>query len=102
LLVHPVFESLSPVDENHGNLVVVETAHLGVRIDVDLTPVKTAALVQLHQAFFDNLAEMTSLAGINNDLAYGRHAGQSSSIVAFFQRPLGEESKISQCEKCAK
>jgi len=73
LLVHPVLEGLAPVDEDDGNLVIVEAAKLGIAVDIDLAPIKPAALVQLAQAFFDDLAEMTSSAGIHHNLARLRH-----------------------------
>jgi hypothetical protein len=42
--------------------------------------------VQFEQAFLDDFAEVTSLAGINDDLAGRRHARQCSSFVLAFPR----------------
>jgi hypothetical protein len=40
--------------------------------------------VQLDDAFFDDFAEMTSLAGINEDFPRRRHARECSSFGAGF------------------
>jgi hypothetical protein len=88
LLIHAVFKSFVPVDEDDGNLVVIEAPDFGVGIHVDLTPGEAAALVELNETLFDDLAEMTSLARINDDLSSLRHGWECSSFVAVFPRQV--------------
>src|SRR5208282_4316497 len=61
LFVHPVLKSFAPVDEDHGNLIVIQPPDFCVGVHVDFTPAKPAPPVQLDQTLFDDLAEMTSL-----------------------------------------
>jgi hypothetical protein len=86
LLVHPVLKSLSSVDENHGNFIVIQASDFGIGVHVDFTPAKTAPLVQFDDALLDDFAEMASLAGINHDFAKLRHARECSSFGAVFPR----------------
>src|ERR1700687_5415320 len=71
--IHPVLKSLAAVDEDHGDFVVIEPPDLGIRVDVDFTPGEAALFVELVEALLDDLAEMTSLAGINDDFTRLRH-----------------------------
>jgi hypothetical protein len=82
LLIHAVFKCLLPVDEYHGNLVVIEAPDFGVGVHVDFTPAKATTLVELNQALLDDFAEMTSLAGIDHDFPRLRHARECSSLGA--------------------
>jgi hypothetical protein len=75
-----------PVDEDDRDLVVIEAPDFGVGIHVDLTPGEAATLVELDETLFDDLAEMTSLARINNDLSSLRHGWECSSFFAVFPR----------------
>jgi hypothetical protein len=75
LFVHAVLKRFVAVDEDDGNLVVVEAAEFGVGVDVHLAPAEAAALVEFDEAFLDDFAEMTPLAGIHDDLAGLRHGG---------------------------
>lgn len=86
LLVHTVLESLAPVDKHHGDLIVIKPSDFGVGVHVDLTPGKAASLMQLFDLFLNDFAEMTPLAGINDDLARLRHARECSSFGAGFPR----------------
>jgi hypothetical protein len=67
LLVHVVLEGFVAINENDGDFVVVLTAKVGVGVDVDFAPGKAPAAGELGQTFFDNLAEVTSLARIDDD-----------------------------------
>jgi hypothetical protein len=69
LLVHAVLESFAAVDEDDGDFVGVAAADFGVGIYVDFAPDEAAAFLELDEAFLDNLAEMTSFAGIDDDFA---------------------------------
>jgi hypothetical protein len=86
LLVHAVFEGFAAVDEDHGNLIVIEPPDFSVGVDVDFAPREAPTLVQLDQALFDDFAEMTSLAGINDDFPGWSHARECSSFGAVFPR----------------
>jgi hypothetical protein len=47
--------------------------------------------VQLDDALFDDFAEMTSLAGINEDFPRRRHARECSSLEAGFPTHRGPD-----------
>lgn len=85
LLVHAVLKGLAAIDEDYGHFIVIEASHFGVGVDVDFTPGETASLVELDDALFDNLAEMTSLAGVNNDFPGLHHARKFIRLVTAFQ-----------------
>ena len=75
MLVHTVFESLVAIDEDDGDLVVVEAAEFGVGVYVHFSPAEAAAFMEFDEAFLDDFAEMTSLAGINDNFPGLRHGG---------------------------
>ena len=68
LFVHTVLERLAPIDKDDRNLVIVLTAEFGIRVDINFVPVKTAAFMEFHEALLDDFAEMTTLAGIDDDV----------------------------------
>lgn len=73
LFVHVVLERFAAVDKDNWNFVGVESADLGVGVNIDLAPGEAASLMQLDDAFLDDLAEVASFARIHNDLARLRH-----------------------------
>src|SRR6266404_9722035 len=85
LLIHVVLKSFATVDEDDGDFVCIEAANFGVGVDVNFSPGEAATLVELDDALLDDFAEMTSLAGINDDFPRLRHARQCSSLGARFQ-----------------
>jgi hypothetical protein len=94
-----VLKGFVAVDEDYGNLVVIEAPDFGVGVYVDFTPGKAATLVELDDALFDDFAEMTSLAGINDDFARLRHSKECSSLSAEFprhERALKDGRRISK------
>src|SRR6266478_8740405 len=84
LLIHVVLKSFATVDENDGDFVCIEAANFGVGVDVDFSPGEAATLVEFDDALLDDFAEMTSLAGINEDFPRRRHARECSSFGAGF------------------
>src|ERR1700688_2793620 len=84
LLIHAVLKSFAAVDEDYGDLVGIEAPDFGVGVYVDFPPGEAATLVQLDDALLDDFAEMTSLAGINEDFPRRRHARECSSFGAGF------------------
>jgi hypothetical protein len=48
-------------------------------------PVEAATLLQLDEALLNDFAEMTSLAGINEDFARLRHWSEFTSLGGAFQ-----------------
>src|SRR6267378_6464886 len=84
LFVHAVLKSFAAVDEDYGDLVGIEAPDFGVGVHVDFSPGEAAMLVELDDALFDDFAEMTSLAGINDDLPRLLHARECSSFGAGF------------------
>jgi len=84
-----VLKSFAAVDEDYGDLVVIEASDCGVGVYVDFTPGEAATPVELDDALFDDFAEMTSLAGINDDFPRLRHTRECSSFGAGFPRHGG-------------
>ena len=76
LLVHVVLEGLASVDEDHRDFVVELATKFRVHIDVDFLPRKAAAAREFGQALFHHFAKMTSLAGIDHNVARLWHAGE--------------------------
>src|SRR6266446_7373265 len=93
LLIHVVLKSFATVDEDDGDFVCIEAANFGVGVDVNFSPGEAATLVELDDALLDDFAEMTSLAGINEDFPRRRHARECSSLGAGFQQRRGVESR---------
>jgi hypothetical protein len=89
LFIHAVLEGFATVDEDYWDLVIVEAPDLGVGVYVDFSPGEAATLVQLDDALFDDFAEMTSLAGINEDFPRLLHARECSSFGAGFPMHRG-------------
>ena len=84
LLIHAVFKCFAAIDEDYGDFVSIKPPDFGVGVYVNFTPGKAASLLELDDALLDDLAEMTSLAGINDDFPRRRHARQCSSFGAAF------------------
>ena len=84
LLIHVVLKSFATVDEDDGDFVGIKAPDFGVGVHVDFSPGEAAMLVELDDALFDDFAEMTSLAGINDDLPRLLHARECSSFGAGF------------------
>jgi hypothetical protein len=89
-LVHAVLESLAAVDEYDGDFVGELAAEVLVRFDIDFVPDKSAATSQLHQAFLDNLAQVATLTGVNQDLAGDVHG---ASVAVSKQISIGGNVK---------
>lgn len=68
-----VLEGFAAVDEDDGNLVSELAAKLIISVDVNFLPIEAAMSLELAQALLDDFAEMTALAGIENDLPGLRH-----------------------------
>jgi len=73
VFVHAVLEGLAAIDEDDGDFVGELAAQLLVTVHVNFLPGKASAPMQLVQAFFDDLAEMTPFARIEDDLPGLRH-----------------------------
>ena len=84
LFIHVVLKRFAAVDEDYRDLVGIEAPDFGVGVYVDFPPGEAATLVQLDDTLRDNFAEMTSLAGINEDFPRRRHARECSSFGAGF------------------
>jgi hypothetical protein len=74
LFVHAVLEGFAAIDEDDWDFVVELAAQVGVGVDVDFMPSEAAAARKLGQTLFHYFAQMTSLAGIDHDIARLRHA----------------------------
>ena len=89
MFVHAVLESFAAVDEDYGDFVGVEVADFGVGVDVDFAPGEAASFLEFGEALLDDFAEMTSLARIEDDFAWCRHARKCNSYYARFPRHGG-------------
>jgi hypothetical protein len=78
LFIQPVFEGLSAVDENHRDLVSELALELVVGFNVNFSPAKAAAPLQLREFFLDDFAKVASLPGIHNNFAQEGHRAESS------------------------
>ena len=68
-----VFEGFAAVDENYRDFVGELAAELFVAVDVDVLPAESAPAMQFGQALFDDLAEVATFAGVDDDLAKFGH-----------------------------
>ena len=82
LLVEPVLEGLAAVNEDDWHFVGELTTQKFIGFHVNFAPAETAPALELRQLLFDDLAQVTSLAGINDNFAKEGHRGESSKIVA--------------------
>ncbi len=76
--VHAVLEGFASVDEDDGDFVGELAAELFVAVDVDILPGEAATAMQFGEGLFDDLAEVTSFAGVDHDLAGLGHSGEFS------------------------
>lgn len=79
LLIHAVLEGFGAIDKNDWNLVVVKAAQLRVTVNVHVAPGKSAATMELDQAFFHDFAKVAPLAGIHHHLSRLGHIGRKCS-----------------------
>jgi hypothetical protein len=75
LLVHAVLECFAAVDEDDGDLVVILAAEFGIGVNIHIAPLKTATLMEFDEALLDDFAEMTPLAGIDDDFPVLHNSG---------------------------
>jgi len=73
LLVHAVLEGFAAVDEYDGNFVVELAAEFEVGVDIDFAPDEAAAAGEFTEALLDHFAEVTSLAGVHDDVGERWH-----------------------------
>ncbi len=79
LFIHAVFEGFAAIDKNDWDLVIKLAAKFRVGVHVNFLPGEAATAREFGETFLDHLAEMTSLARVNDDLPEDSHAW----IVAF-------------------
>lgn len=72
-LIHAIFKSFASVDKNDWDLVVELAAKLRVRVHIDFLPRESATASELREALFHQLAEMTTFARVDHDLAEEFH-----------------------------
>ena len=74
LLVHVILEGFPAVDKNDRDLIVEFAAKFGVPIDIDFAPSEPSASREFGKALLHDLAEVTSLARIDDNLSRLLHA----------------------------
>ena len=89
LLVHVVLEGFAAIDENYRDFIGIDTPDFGVRIYVNFTPGKATTPLELDEALLDDFAEMTSLAGVNDNFPRLRHSESVAVSVQGFQGTEG-------------
>jgi hypothetical protein len=85
--VHAVLEGFAAVNEDDGDFVGELAAELFVAVDVDVLPGEAATAMQFGESLFDDLAEVTSFAGVDDDLTGLGHSGEFSKGGEFV--PVG-------------
>src|SRR5437588_5433949 len=78
--IDAVLERLAAVDEYDRDLVCELSPEFVVGVDVDLAPVEAPSAFQLVQRFLNDFTEMAALAGVDYDIAKGRHIGRSLAV----------------------
>lgn len=91
VFVHAVLEGFPAIDEDDWNFVGELTAKLVVAVHVNFLPSEAAAAMEFVQALLDDLAEMTSLARIEDDLPGLRHG---ASVTENHSEKLGLHLKV--------
>ncbi len=76
MLIHVVLEGFAAVDEDYGDFIVIEAAEMVVGIYINFLPFETGVALKLAQAFFDDFAQVASLARVNDDLSRLVHYGE--------------------------
>jgi hypothetical protein len=84
LLVHAVLEGLAAIDEDDGDFVVELAAKFGIKVNVNFVPGEATAARKLAETFFYYFAKMTSLAGVDHDVARVGHVWDSSAGKSSF------------------
>src|SRR5215469_11275723 len=82
-LVHAVLERFAAIDEHDRHFVGELPAQLVVGVHIDFLPAKQTAAFQFDEAFFDNLAKMTTFTSVNKHLAGVGH-GRSVAVSEQF------------------
>jgi hypothetical protein len=72
-LIHVVFEGLVAINKDHRDFVGESAPEFVITFHINFSPRKTTTPLQLGQGFLHDLAEVTPLARINDDLARLRH-----------------------------
>jgi hypothetical protein len=75
LLVQPVFESFASVDEDHRDFIRELAPEAIISLNVDFAPAKASPALQFSQRFLHDLAKMTSLSRVHNNVTQIRHGG---------------------------
>jgi hypothetical protein len=73
LLVKPVLEGFTAIDENHRNFVGKLPTELVIRLDVYFAPVEPAPAFEFREGLLHDLTQMTTSAGIDDDFAQEGH-----------------------------
>jgi hypothetical protein len=68
--VHVILESLAPIDEDYGDLIVVLLPQFEVGIDVHLAPLEAGLVVDLRERVLDQITEMTALTRIDHHVVH--------------------------------
>src|SRR5262252_7663138 len=92
LFVKAVFECLATINEDDRHFIGELAPQLVVTIDVNLSPGKSAAPMQLGQRFFDDLTQVTAFAGVDNHLAALRHGKSVAMQRSKFHEEEGRSS----------
>ena len=73
-LVHAVLEGFAPVDEDDRHFVIELPSQFAVTVHIHFRPDKPASAREFRQTLLHHLAQMTTFARVNYDLARLGHA----------------------------
>ena len=88
MLIHPVFEGFSPVDEDDGNFVRELAPEQIVGFNVNFAPAKATPALELCKLLLHDFTKVTSLAGIHDHFAEDGHRGESSKTNTGFPQKV--------------
>ena len=74
LFAHSILEGFSSIDEDDRNFIVELAPQLEVGIDINFAPGKASLAGELGETLFHHFAQMTTLAGVDDDAARVWHA----------------------------
>ena len=75
MLVEPVFESLAAIDEDYRDFVGELAPQTVIGFNVDFAPAEAPPALQFGQRFLHDLAKVTSLSRVHDDVTQIRHGG---------------------------
>lgn len=93
-LVHVILEGLAAIDKDDRDLVVELAAKFRIGVYIDFLPSESAVASELRQTLLHQLAEVTTFAGVDDDLPEEFHGW----IVAL-GNPQSQREIVKDCKE---